>query len=72
MVALKKCCSDISLPKQVDATRFKNPDFWNRDMPDRVSLVHLEIVHAYFRKKMAGDTPGAQLWCVVLVLLVLF
>jgi len=41
---------------QLDEPRFS----WIKTMPDSMSLVHLEIVHAYFRKKLEGDSddPG--------------
>ena len=39
---------------QLDEPRFD----WLKDMPDSLSLVHLEIIHAYFRKKMDGEGPG--------------
>ena len=31
---------------------------WIKELPERVSLVHLEIMHAYLRKKLDGDGPG--------------
>ena len=33
---------------------------WLKDMPDSMSLIHIEIVHAYLRKKLEGDSdnPG--------------
>jgi hypothetical protein len=39
---------------QLDEPRFA----WLKDMPDSMSLTHIEIVHAYFRKKLGGDDPG--------------
>ena len=39
---------------QLDEPRFA----WLKEMPDSMSLTHIEIVHAYFRKKLDGDDPG--------------